>query len=155
MTPTGKPPIGQRYSVGLGWPCWLPPYGCATPDAGWAFELHGGEPIDFRKGGNGIRYIVKGWSGQENWGTWTDGSKASLKLPFAVAALPAGQDLELTIEASAFGNPKHPRQTVRVIVNDEDMGDFSLEAADGPQTLAIRSRDGRLPSSFRSPSSWT
>ena len=103
--------------------------------AGWAFELHSGEPIDFRKGGNGIRYIVKGWSGQENWGTWTDGGKASLKLPFAVAALPAGQDLELTIEASAFGNPKHPRQTVRVIVNDEDMGDFSLEVADGRELI--------------------
>jgi hypothetical protein len=138
MTPTGKPPIGRRYSVGFGWPCWLPPYGCAAPDAGWAFELHGGEPIDFRKGGNGIRYIVKGWSGQENWGTWTDGSKASLKLPFAVAVLPAGQDLQLTIEANAFGNPKHPRQTVRVIVNDEDMGDFSLEAANDPQTLAVK-----------------
>jgi hypothetical protein len=138
MSPTGKLPTGRRYDIGFGWPCWLPPYGCAAPDAGWAFELDDGEPIDFRKGGNSTRYSLKGWSGQENWGTWTDGGKASLKLPFAVAALPAGQDLELTIDANAFGSAKHPRQTVRVIVNDEDMGDFSLEAADGPQTLAVK-----------------
>ena len=40
--------------------------------------------------------------------------------------------------AELFGNPKHPRQTVRVIVNDEDMGKFSLKAADGPQTLTVK-----------------
>jgi hypothetical protein len=138
MAPTGKPPIGRRFSVDFGWPCWLPPYGCAAPDAAWAFELRDGEQVDFRQGGNSTHFDLKGWSGQENWGTWTEGSKASLKLPFAVAALPAGQDVQLTIEASAFGSPKHPRQTVRVIVNDEDMGDFSFQAADGPQTLAVK-----------------
>ncbi len=84
MTPTGKPPIGRRYSVGFGWPCWLPPYECTAPDAAWAFELRDGEQIDFRKGGNSTHYAIKGWSGQEDWGTWTDGGKASLKLPLAV-----------------------------------------------------------------------
>jgi hypothetical protein len=138
MTPTGKPPIGRRFSVGFGWPCWLPPYECTAPDAAWAFELRDGEPIDFRSGGNSIHYAIKGWSGQEGWGTWTEASKVSLKLPLAVATLPAGQDLELTIEASAFGSPKHPRQTVRVIVNDEDMGKLSWEAANGPQTMAVK-----------------
>jgi hypothetical protein len=135
MTLTSKPPIGQRYSVGLGWPCWLPPYGCSTPDGAWAFELRDGEQVDFRQGGNSTHYTIKGWSGQEEWGTWTDGSKALLKLPFAT--LPAGHDLELTVEASAFGDPKHPSQTVRVIVNDEDMGKFSFKAATDPQTLAV------------------
>ena len=91
--------------------------------------------INFRKGGNSTRYAVKGWSGQEEWGTWTDGSKASLKLPFDAADLPAGHDLELTIEANAFGNPKHPRQTVRVIVNDEDMGEFSCGGGGRPADL--------------------
>lgn len=138
MSPTGKPPIGRRYDIGFGWPCWLPPYGCTAPDADWAFELHDGERIDFRKGGNSTRYAVNGWSGQEDWGTWTDGFKASLKLPIAAAGLSAGWGLELTIEANAFGNPKHPRQTVRVIVNDEDMGELSWEVADGPQTLALK-----------------
>lgn len=136
MTPTGKPPIGQRYSVGLGWPCWLPPYGCPAPNGAWAFELRDGEQVDFRQGGNSTRFDLKGWSGQESWGTWTEGSKASLMLP--IAPLPAGRDLELTIEASAFGTPKHPHQTVRVIVNDEDMGKLSLKAADGPQTVTVK-----------------
>jgi hypothetical protein len=138
MTPTGKPPIGRRFSVGFGWPCWLPPYECTAPDAAWAFELRDGERIDFRSGGNSIHYAIKGWSGQEGWGTWTEASKVSLKLPLAVATLPSGQDLELTIEASAYGSPTHPHQTVRVIVNDEDMGKLSWEAANGPQTMAVK-----------------
>jgi hypothetical protein len=138
MSPTGKLPIGRRYGIGFGWPCWLPPYVCTAPDGGWASELDDGERIDFRKGGNSTRYAMEGWSGQEEWGTWTDGSTASLQLPVATAAVASGRDLELTIDANAFGNPEHPRQSARMIVNDEDMGGFSWEVADGTQSVAVK-----------------
>jgi hypothetical protein len=138
MSPTGQSPIGRRYSIGLGWPCWLPPYGCAASDAGSDFALPDDGQITFQKGGSSSLYAAKGWSGQEEWGTWTDGAEAALKIPFKAANIPVGHDLELAIEANAFGNHRHPRQNARLIINDEPVAEFSVDVADGVKAITVK-----------------
>ena len=36
--------------------------------------------IDFKKGGNASMFTLGDWSGAEDWGTWTDGAHAKLKV---------------------------------------------------------------------------
>ena len=61
-----------------------------------------------------VKYQMSGWSGAEDWGTWTNAKQASLllKLDFV-----PNSDLKLIAEAGAYLAPKHPKQDVDVIVN--------------------------------------
>jgi glycosyltransferase involved in cell wall biosynthesis len=43
--------------------------------------LHQEATFHFRAGGMGIDLLVTGWSSAENWGTWSDGRFATLRLP--------------------------------------------------------------------------
>jgi hypothetical protein len=44
-------------------------------------ELHQQSRFDFRFGGRGIDLLITGWSIAENWGIWSDGPLATLRLP--------------------------------------------------------------------------
>jgi hypothetical protein len=138
LSPTGQSPLGRRYSLGIGWACWLPPYGCSTHDPRQDFSSLNSGQIDFHKGGNSTFYSTSGWSGQEDWGTWTDGDEARLTVPFRSAKGSAGHDLELPLETSAFVTDRHPRQGVRLFINGEFTNEFSIVAADGVKMLTMK-----------------
>jgi hypothetical protein len=91
---------------------------CAvTPDSAYDFNWNTGE-ISFRKGGNSERY-AHGWSGPEDWGTWSLGGESFVVAHLAEA--PAG-DLEMYVDGGAFVSKKHPLQRVNVSVCGEGIG---------------------------------
>lgn len=67
-----------------------------------------GDRLDFRGAGSGLTYLANGWSGPEPWGTWSDGTGATLVLPVA------GSLKKIVIESRALVTPGHPRQRIRV-----------------------------------------
>ncbi|EWY36018.1 hypothetical protein N825_31850 [Skermanella stibiiresistens SB22] len=131
------PPIGRRFSLGFGWPCLLPPHGCQHPDARDDFGAPVGDEIDFRKGGNSTLFVGQGWSAQEDWGTWTDGDAASLRLSLAAPANPGHSHARLRLDVSAFGAGTHPSQTAKVMVNGETVGEFTVDAAGGWRSISL------------------
>jgi hypothetical protein len=57
------------------------------------------------------KYLLSGWSGQEDWGTWSDGNKAELRLYLSEGVS------RLEFLFSALVTPSHPEQKVIVKVN--------------------------------------
>ena len=53
------------------------------------------------------QYLISGWAFPEGWGTWSDGSQATLTLQ-----LPQVPAKTLTLNARAFIKPNHPTQRV-------------------------------------------
>jgi len=75
-----------------------------------------GRRLDFNQGSAGV-YLRSGWSGQESWGTWTDGPSAELHLPLGQA--PADGDCELVLKCQLIAPG---RQEVRVLLNGNHIG---------------------------------
>jgi hypothetical protein len=87
-----------------------------------------GELVDFRSGGNSLKYACQGWSGQEPWGTWTQAAEAELFFlldePFEAAAM-------LTACVRAFVLPPlHPSIRVEVECNGELIAVWTLDRMD-------------------------
>ncbi|UEM01401.1 hypothetical protein JL101_015435 [Skermanella rosea] len=137
MSPGTWEPVGQRYAYGFGWPCWLPPYGCETRTPVQGFHFPEGAEFSFEHGGNGTSLQARGLSGQEPWGTWTEGDEVTMEIPFDVEAMPPGRDFGITLEANAFTNGNHRRQSADVVVNDEFLTTFSVDGDEGIKTVSI------------------
>jgi len=80
------------------------------------------EIIGFGKGQVGTAFLIGidqrqikgwGWAYPEQWGVWTEGSKAKVVLP-----IPAGNPKTLTMDFRAFLTASHPKQLVEVFVNN-------------------------------------
>ena len=86
-----------------------------------------GETIAFSHQGNGANYLLHGWSTPEEWGVWTDGSKAGIGFRPRFKERNAG-DLLLLIEGQAFVSPKHPSLAIEVLANGSKLGVWQLVA---------------------------
>jgi hypothetical protein len=73
-----------------------------------------GTKVDFGKNGASGHFIVKGWSGQESWHRWTDGSEAVLR--FKADAF-KDQDILITANGMGFLPGMGKTQRVDVEVN--------------------------------------
>jgi hypothetical protein len=101
-------------------------------------ELSPGGSAEFTFGneGNAGARLGPGWSHQESWGTWSDGDQATIVLP---CVAPAGAAVVLTIDGHAYVNERHPRQTIRVVVNGDTLADETYTLADtgGRRTIVV------------------
>lgn len=88
---------------------------------------HPGTDLRFGAGGEGVRYTVEGWSRAEDWGVWTDGPAARLRIPLAQ---PLGPRSFLTIHAGAYLPPKRPSFHVRVLCEGETLGEWPVRRPD-------------------------
>lgn len=84
-----------------------------------------GGRLQFRQSGNGLVYLVEGWSGPEPWGTWSEGASAAVILPM-------NDNLKMVvIEADALVTPAHPEQRIRVLLNGVSVKDATLTSSTG------------------------
>jgi len=82
-------------------------------------KVAAGELIDFSKKGNGRDlFLLDGWGYSEDWGTWSEGSVAIMRLPIPKGKTPSYIEMGLR----AFVAPGHPIQYVEVLIN----GAFAL-----------------------------
>jgi hypothetical protein len=73
------------------------------------------EHISFTSKGTGHKYLMYGWSGPGELGTWSDGDTAAI---FLKLSAPPKRDLNLCIGGHAFVNDKHPNQEIDVLLNE-------------------------------------
>ncbi len=78
-----------------------------------------GDGISFGVGGTAGRYLLRGWSGAEPNGRWTEGPAARLGMQVE----PAAGDVVLTLRASAFPGLGQP-SAVDVFANDEPVASW-------------------------------
>src|SRR6185437_9145392 len=79
----------------------------------------------FSSAGVGARWLGAGWGSPENWGTWSNGTHAVLRvdprdLPDVDGAL------SLQIHANVFVTPSHPTQHVTVAVDGTQVGQYTV-----------------------------
>lgn len=80
----------------------------------------------FRAPGAWTDWLESGWNSPENWGVWSLGRRASLRIdPRQLPQQPRG--LTLRFEAQAFVTPKHPRQTIRILLGDRLLDERVVE----------------------------
>lgn len=66
-----------------------------------------------------IRFLGKGWSVPERWGTWTTASQADVKIP--VEGRPTS-NVEVSITGRLYPAFEQRQQTIAVSVNGHDLG---------------------------------
>lgn len=72
-------------------------------------------------------FMLDGWIPYgELWGSWTEGSNASLIIP-----MPAGKPRSLIFELRAFVNEKHPNQVFEILINGKMVKKVSLDKFEG------------------------
>lgn len=103
-----------------------------------AFGL--GDTISFTSKGNATRYEAVGWSHPEEWGTWTDGSAAELRL--YVKEIADG-DVLLGAVVGAFVNEAQPTVTAQVYVNGSAITDWNFDYT--PTAVGIVDREALIP----------
>jgi hypothetical protein len=92
-----------------------------------------GERIDFSRFGKySTVYLGNGWSVPENWGVWSLGRKATIKMP-----LPDKTPGKLIIHAQAFINGAHQRQVVNIVINGKENQSFVLDKRYGNKIEVI------------------
>jgi hypothetical protein len=87
-----------------------------------------GEKIYFYRDAFGRNeFMLDGWIPYgELWGSWTEGSNASLIIP-----LPAGKTRSLALKLRAFVNGKHPNQSFEILINGTLVKKVSLDQFEG------------------------
>lgn len=83
-----------------------------------------GERFLFGHQDSGVYYLDDGWSYPEDWGTWSNGSSATMSLP-----IPPQQVDSILIEANAFVSPSHDaiaNQRLTVSINGIPAADLVL-----------------------------
>ena len=105
----------------------------AAPTLGPAL-YNPGELVDFRSGGNSDKYVCRGWSDPEPWGTWTDGSEAEI---YFLLKEPFGEGAVLTALVSAFVAPLHPALRVEVECNSQPIAVWALDSRERVEKSAI------------------
>ena len=86
-----------------------------------------GTSICFARDGNSRLFVVSGWHAPEDWGTWTSGERASLRIPFETAPR---RPLRLEAALKGFVNEKNPRVRVRVHAGGDQIAEWILDSAD-------------------------
>jgi hypothetical protein len=72
-------------------------------------------------------FMLDGWIPYgELWGSWTEGSNASLIIP-----LPSGKPHSLTFKLRAFVNGNHPKQSFEILINGIVVKKVSLDEFEG------------------------
>lgn len=82
--------------------------------------LKQGERMLFTEGSPATAYLAKGWSANEPWGTWSEGTDAEIILR------PTTDVHSLLLETNALLAPTHVRQSLEVRVNEVRLLDTSL-----------------------------
>lgn len=118
-------PFATNYHFTLGWPTWLTPGQVRAAAATAPYKL--GDVVRFTLSGDSAGYRDGGWSGPEQWGTWSDGHMAALRL---LPIPPPTGGLELVAEVSPFIGPWHPTQRVDVSVNGTQVARWTLTFTD-------------------------
>ncbi|MBO9665167.1 hypothetical protein [Dokdonella sp.] len=90
----------------------------ATAESAFAYDPDG-SPISFGKGGRGGIYRAGGWDALEDWGVWSLGDQAQLRM--YLQPRPAGP-LELTLDARVLLGPKVPVRRVVMKANGHLLG---------------------------------
>lgn len=118
-------PIAANYHFALGWPSWFAPGQWQASATIPPYKL--GDMVNFTLSGHSGAYRDGGWSGTEQWGTWSDGHKAALHL---MPVPPPTGGLELVAEISPFVERLHPTQTVDVSVNGTHVAHWVMTFTD-------------------------
>ncbi len=84
--------------------------------------------IRFAAGGDSALYIAQGWSGQEEWGRWTDAPTAMLKL--MLEDVPKQGHLELAVYCHAYANAGS-HQRLELKVNGRRIGSIHVGPEEG------------------------
>jgi hypothetical protein len=77
-------------------------------------------------------YFDWGWSGQEDWGAWSDGPTSSLS--FSLPA-PARQPLELVVDTQVYLRPDTPTLSVSAMANGTPIGQWQFDFPQKTATL--------------------
>ena len=80
------------------------------------------ERIIFNNQGNGVNYLGDGWSDSEGWGTWSNGSSATMFFP-----IPLRQVDSIFIECNAFVPSAIENQRLTVTINGIPTADLVLK----------------------------
>ncbi len=94
----------------------------------------GSDAWHFQLGSPDLAKLASGWSTPEPWGTWSEGDSAELRLDL----VPGDADLQFILTGSAFVSPGHPRQRVRVLLNDTPLGLITYSEGADNQARRIR-----------------
>jgi hypothetical protein len=86
-----------------------------------------GTKLSFGRDGNGVRYLARGWSFPEKNVRWNDGPEAEIVLPMAK---PQGVVLLQADVAGFLRAGKVARQQVRILIDGEKVGEWSLRHSD-------------------------
>jgi hypothetical protein len=77
-------------------------------------EIAIGSAIDFSKNGLGRElFLLDGWGYSEDWGTWSDGSSASIRLPTSFLKSPKSMEMDVR----AFVASGHQTQNIEILIN--------------------------------------
>lgn len=99
-----------------------------------------GTNLLFASRGNGLFYVVNGWSYPENWGVWSLGPEASLRIALAQ---PESGPLLLSVTASGLVPQGSNGQMVEVLVDDTPIGHWTLSSQSADYQAIIPSVPGR------------
>ena len=89
-------------------------------------RLRLGERMAFSQYQVGPRYLLGGWSQQEGWETWSDGSDAAIILP-----IESEQASTILMEANPLLSPSHLKQVVEIKINGIPTNSATLTADSG------------------------
>jgi hypothetical protein len=98
-----------------------------------------GEMLDFGVPGNAREHMTFGWAASTAEGTWTEGPLAMVRLGLPAPLEP--RRLILTVDATAFVAPQHPRLHVDVVVNGQKVDEWLFRSAFRPASR----REARIP----------
>jgi hypothetical protein len=93
------------------------------------------------------QHLVKGWSGLECWGVWSEGSRCRM---FFRMTIPDKGMFRIVLFLKAFVCERMTRQNVKVLVNDELSTEFVLEQIDS-KAVVVAGSVGKLS---RGPGIW-
>lgn len=83
-----------------------------------------GHTREYKAGSADLGDLLSGWSWPEEWGVWSDGVAATLRMPLAQ---PLEQDCLLEVFAQGFTQPHHPVTDVELLVNGRRLGSLRFE----------------------------
>ena len=84
-----------------------------------------------------ILYLGNGWSWQEEWGTWSDGTKAIINIPWP---LQTPRTIKFDLKAFVMTN-KHPTQSIDVLVNGAPYTHLELNEFDNNLLIITISKE--------------
>jgi hypothetical protein len=79
-----------------------------------------------------LLYAAEGWDDPENWGTWSTGTHATLRM--RLDPVPAGP-LELTLDTRVVVGPNVPQRDVAITANGHLVADATYTIASAAKTL--------------------